>query len=142
MKPFGVYLSARFALADDLRRYRVDLLAHGFTCTARWLDGDLGGSAVMAEVDADDVDRSHALVNFTDAPLPFSPHKFAARGGRHVEFGRAHALRIPCIVCGPRENVFHYHPRGVIVVPSWPDALEALEQLRATRDPRESEILP
>jgi hypothetical protein len=125
----AVYLSGRFALAPDLARAKLQLEAVGLVCTARWLDGDLGGARVMAAIDFDDVKRSHALVAWADAPVEFSPHKFAARGGRHVEVGLALAWGIPVYVVGPRENVFHHltpERAPIFHFPTWPEVLERL----------------
>lgn len=50
-----------------------------------------------------DVDGADVLVLFT-----VKPTRATKRGGRHVEFGIAYALGKTLVVCGPRENIFHY----------------------------------
>lgn len=136
MSRLAVYLSGRFLLAEDLQRARMGLVAAGLECTARWLDGDLGGARVMAAIDFDDVKRSHALVAWADPAVEFSPYPFAARGGRHVEVGLAMAWGIPVYVVGPRENVFHHltpERATILHFDTWAEVLERLVDLDTLR---------
>lgn len=146
----SVYLSARFARKDELRRCRDDLVAAGIECTSRWLDGEPQDMADVADMDRADVLRADVLVTFTDdvpsyrvvtmivtalgvesvEPGTISPFSNAARGGRHVEFGMAWALGKPVFVCGPREN-FAHHARDVRVCVDWAEVLGALAVMQA-----------
>ena len=74
--------------------------------------------------DVTDVCSADVVVSFTEPPR--SNH---SRGGRHVEFGMAHALRKQLVVVGHRENLFHYLPQ-VEFFTDWRRAREFLE-LRA-----------
>ncbi len=49
------------------------------------------------------------LVSFTERPT--EGVSWAARGGRHVEFGVALATGKRLCLVGPRENIFHHLPR-------------------------------
>lgn len=121
-----VYLSARYARLDELKAFREDLRKVGIFCTSRWLDGGtFENNAENAQIDVVDVLDSDVLVNFTDEPVEHSPHSFAARGGRHVEYGLAIGAGVLRIVVGPRENVFHYLS-DTIVVGTWEEALAEL----------------
>jgi hypothetical protein len=121
MNPFHsktVYLAGRYGRRDELSGYRYQLEALGFTVTSRWLDGGHpvsigangeGPSAEQeryAEEDIDDLMAATVVINFTEQPYS----KFS-RGGRHVEFGIAIAQNKFCVICGPRENVFHHMKR-------------------------------
>ena len=126
------YLAAGFSrkheIADkaaQLQRIRI-----GVTSTWPWEDAtpqatlaDLGphhlivnGTKDIAEIDAAD-----GVILFTQDPtIPF------LRGGRMHEFGYAHGKGKSMIVCGPRENIFHYLP-CVEVIPTWEELLNKLE---------------
>lgn len=54
---------------------------------------------------------------------PSQSAPWAARGGRHVEFGVAVASCKRLVVIGPRENIFHHLPR-VEVFPTLGEWLE------------------
>ena len=62
-----------------------------------------------AAEDLEDVLRADCLVSFTEEPA--AGVAWAARGGRHVEFGIALAMGKRLCVVGPRENIFHHLPR-------------------------------
>lgn len=124
-----VYLSARYDRLGELALYRDDLVSCGIVCTSRWLDGStLEQTTEHALVDLEDVRAADVLVAWSEEPVEFSRESFAARGGRHVEFGVALERRIPIIVVGPQENVFHWAP-GVAHVASWAEALATLHEL-------------
>ena len=104
-----IYLAARYSRQAELRGYADQLRAAGFDVTATWLDcneaSDAAGTPASlrawAEQDLADVQRSEALIAFTepdDAPV--------SSGGRHVEMGYALALGVPVYVVGPPENIF------------------------------------
>lgn len=153
----GVYFSARLARRDELRALR-DSLPHNVVCTSRWLDGEPQDLADIADMDRADVVRADVLVTFTDEPDPertvvavvladssgfrralpaepgsVSPHPWAHRGGRHVEFGLAWGLGKVCIVCGPREN-FAHHARDVRVCATWDECVAMLATLAAASE--------
>ena len=112
-----VYLAARYSKKKELREYAKQLRKAGITCTSSWLrekadDGTLSrfDDAYLtqcAERDFRDIYDSHTLVLFT---VPETEP--TRRGGRHVEFGMAYGLKLDVIICGPRENIFHYM-RGI-----------------------------
>lgn len=108
-----VYLAARYSRREEMCRYRNQLESGGhIEVTSRWINGEHqaendelvhGGSATrFASEDIKDLDDAVVVVNFTEEPRGTS-----SRGGRHVEFGYALAMRKHVIVVGPRENVFH-----------------------------------
>ncbi len=129
-----IYLASRYSRREELCVYRVALNQLGFDVQARWLDGNhqldnsgkpigeqgealVEGNGDLTEKNAvlrakfalddyEDVIGADAQVNFTEAP-----RSSANRGGRHVEFGIALALKKPVIVVGHRENIFHCLPQ-------------------------------
>lgn len=123
-----VYLSARYARREELQGYRDDLAELGIYCTSRWLDGEGLDMSENATKDIDDVLAADVLVAFSDEPAEFSPHPFAARGGRHVEFGIAIGAGLPVLIVGPRENVFHHETDRAEIhrETCWPNALQYL----------------
>lgn len=136
----SIYLCGRYARRDELNGYRRELEARGFVVTSRWLDEkgpdimlhrDQYGDRMAhdAAVDLADIMAADLIVQFSDEPVEVSPFPNAARGGRHFELGFAFATGLHCLVCGPRENIFHYEPR-ISVVESWPEAMVWIEGLR------------
>ena len=144
-----VYLAARYDRRRELCRYRDDLTALGYSVQARWLDGThelkayetLVGDAGRALIDApcddlhaanmrrtfcledvEDVLGADMVISFTESSRSGFP-----RGGRHVEFGMALAMRKRLVVVGHRENLFHFHP-WVMFFATWLEALAALEE--------------
>jgi hypothetical protein len=120
------YLASRYSRRDELNLYRAELEKHENRVTSRWLDGTHSmqddvkpGQYADAEQrrfameDYSDLQQAEVVISFTEEPR--SPH---GRGGRHVEFGIALAMRKLCVIIGPRENVFHYYP-GVERFRSW-----------------------
>lgn len=115
-----VYLAARYSRRDELRQVRDELQRRGHVVSSRWLDTDWerrpdGGSTVAPDehrvryclIDLEDVLAADCLVSFTEEPN--SVH--GKRGGRHVEYGVALQAGKRLIVVGPRENLFHHHPK-------------------------------
>lgn len=136
-----VYIAGRYSRRQEFCRYRRDLLLAGYQVQARWLDGNhqvgtfgtalgdngevLGGEELSAQFaceDFDDVTGCDICIAHTEVPRKPSTN----RGGRHVELGIALALQKRVIVCGPRENVFCWHPRVEAVFPDWASVLEYL----------------
>jgi hypothetical protein len=143
----NIYLAARYSRRDELCEYRRQLQQDGHTVTSRWLNGshqitnegkpiDETGEALIENgtceeaarlrrafvlEDVADILAAECVVSFTEAPR--SNH---SRGGRHVEFGMAHALGKQLIVVGHQENLFHYLPQ-VAFYADWQRARESLE---------------
>jgi hypothetical protein len=121
-----IYLAAWYERNAEMRAYRDVLENMGHRVTSRWIDQHEGelpqsmGEGVIAEhVDAaakyalkdlQDIVAADMLVHFTSPGF--------GKGGRHIEFGYALALRLPIALVGPRENVFHALP-GVTWYPDW-----------------------
>lgn len=117
-----IYLAARFGRRDELNSYRLELEAHGFEVTSRWLTQhqklDLSHPAAnytsddrlrFAMHDYEDVMRAHRLIAFTEDPAENVAG--GRRGGRHVELGLALAAAKHVYVVGHRENVFCHLPQ-------------------------------
>ncbi len=71
-------------------------------------------ASAMAVEDLADVTRADTFIAFAEPPadgalMPAS----AGRGGRHAEFGVALMLCDRVVLVGPREHVFHHHPKVV-----------------------------
>lgn len=116
------YVSARFGRQEEARRVADQVAAAtGWECTASWLTVNPGEDeaahtdpTVMREAawnDLSDIGRADIMFCLTEVYGP--PKDLSAlvplswaRGGRHVEVGYA-LTRIPVILIGPRENVFH-----------------------------------
>jgi len=134
----SVYLAARYARRKEMLAIRRVLEAAGHRVTARWVLGLHDTAAGMSDQDAAledlvDLERADVCVSFTEA----GDVAGRARGGRHVEFGWALARGKRVIVYGPRENVFHHHPRvevvssivdllGVLARPRWAPELKTI----------------
>jgi hypothetical protein len=141
-----IYLAARYSRREELCGYRAQLERVGHQVTSRWLNGshqitnegkpiDETGEALIENgtceeaarlrrefviEDVADVGEAECVVSFTEPPR--SNH---SRGGRHVEFGMAHALGKRLIVVGHRENLFHWLP-GVEFCETWGACLSLL----------------
>lgn len=118
-----IYIAARFDRIDEMNEIAARLRDAGHIVDCRWLNGSHQLHPGADEVEAaqgnipmaaqpfalDDVEDLSAA----DAILFFSekPESHSKRGGRHVEFGMAIALRKRLFVIGPRENVFHCLPQ-------------------------------
>lgn len=113
-----IYLAARYSRHKELREYAKALVCKGHTITSRWIQGghqidDKGLSAeadkskreLFALEDLVDLEQADICISFTETPRSCN-----SRGGRHVEFGIALALKKRCVIVGPRECVFHCLP--------------------------------
>lgn len=91
---------------------------------SRWLDEPVAATTTLDQVswqfkrecaldDLADIVSADVMVFFSE-----NPECAQVRGGRHVEFGYALACGKPIVVCGPRENIFHYLP-DVVVCSTW-----------------------
>jgi hypothetical protein len=126
-----VYLAARFDRGGEMRDVAATLERAGHDVTSRWIDGRVDATDLVSAVeDIEDLLRATCLVSFTERPTDVVP--WAARGGRHVEFGVALGMGKRLCVVGPRENIFHHLPR----VEVFRTVAELLDGLR--RDPRRS----
>lgn len=117
MKPYPkVYLAAQYRMKEELNDYANWLEDIGVEVTSSWLneeedanvqlaDLSIGKKIEYAQRDLDDIDRSDAIILFTVEPTVCT-----FRGGRMHEFGYAAAKGKMLIICGPRENIFHYFP--------------------------------
>lgn len=125
-KPIHVYLAAKFSRRDEMREVAAWLGSLGYVVTSRWLqvEEDMLNSPEgpqWAAGDVEDVLNSDVVVFFSEAVG--APG--AERGGRHVEFGVGVAAGKKLIVVGHVENIFHRHPR-VVLVEGWTGIERAL----------------
>ena len=130
-----IYLAARYSRFSEMQQYAAQLTDLGYAVTSRWILGDHDIRAhwqseapyympLWADEDFADLVAADTVISFTEAPGETSGR---ARGGRHVEFGMALALRKRCLIVGPREHVFHWLPT-VDSYTTWDAALAALGQ--------------
>lgn len=145
------YFAARYNRHPEMRSYRDDLqrFVPGAIVTSRWIDchgGELDASftpeklnadpkecwRLAGQVDLEDLDQSDVIVSFTG-------DGGGGKGGRHIEHGIAiaytkmHRLdnigwEFRLVLVGPRENIFHCHPKTE-VFDSW-DAFLVTERER------------
>ena len=126
-----IYLAARFGRRVELQTYAKQLNLQGHFITSRWLDTEDANTSLalsienlkrgsmpdeaqsFANIDLADISAAELVISFTERSD--SQH---GRGGRHVEFGFARALKKKLIIIGPRENVFHTL-EGVIHFEEW-----------------------
>ena len=104
-----IYLASRYDRRFEMLGVMSVLLRAGHAVTSRWIEGRGEGPEMEAAEDMEDVLRANCLVSFTEEPA--ASVAWAARGGRHVEFGLALAAGKRLCVVGPRENIFHHLPR-------------------------------
>ena len=124
MRLTRIYLAGRYSRREELAGYAEELDRAGFSVRCSWLSGDHDNTpdAHCAEIDWSEVSSADVVISFTEPP---GPAQGRGRGGRHVEFGAALAMRKVCIVVGHRGNVFHYLPE-IEIYPTWPEALASL----------------
>lgn len=133
-----IYLAARYSRHKELQKYAEELISQGHDITSRWIWGDhqIDDKGLSVEAkrfererfateDFDDLLEADIVISFTEEPRSSN-----SRGGRHVEYGMALALRKRCLVVGPRENVFHCLP-WIPVFDSFNDANKSLKQTNA-----------
>ena len=110
------YLAAGFSRKDEIAEKTAQLQAIGVGVTSTWPWEDAAPNSTLAEVgdahlivngakDISEIDKADGVILFTQEPT-----KSFVRGGRMHEFGYAHGKSKRLIVCGPRENIFHYLP--------------------------------
>ncbi len=127
-----IYLAARYIRCMEMCFNEADLRGAGHVVTSRWIRGgdeiddeDRAAlqNAISAQEDVEDLLAADCVICFTEEPGGRN-----GRGGRHVEFGMALALKKTMIIIGPRENVFHYLPE-VMHFANWEEFWEAWEEV-------------
>jgi hypothetical protein len=106
-----IYIAARYDRRFEMLGVAAALMRAGHDVTSRWIEGGRGDDPELlaAVEDMGDLARADCLLTFTERPEQNVP--WAARGGRHVEFGVALACGKRLCLLGPRENIFHHLPR-------------------------------
>lgn len=113
-----IYIAARFSRRAEANRIANLLIAEGHSITSRWVKPEVDhvlptGLSAQAEdaerqrfalEDCEDVYACDCMISLMENP------RSNGRGGRHVEFGMAVALRKNLVIIGPRETVFHHLP--------------------------------
>jgi hypothetical protein len=119
-----IYLAARYDRRQEMEAIAARLEAAGHTLTSGWIYGwhESVPELVCAAADWTGVGKAECVVSFTEEPDERVP--WAARGGRHVEFGLGLAMGKRLCIVGPRENVFH-HLERVEVYPTVTDFIRA-----------------
>lgn len=110
----NIYLAARWSRREELRQYATALTNLGHHVTSRWLYTERSAAQNQCLMDLEDLFHAECCLNFTENP----DAKPCQRGGRHVEFGLALSSGKRVVVIGPRENIFHHHPR-IEWYPTW-----------------------
>ena len=125
-----IYLAARYSRHPEMFEYAqtIERETH-HKVVASWITGAHEDKSKSREFyaieDAKEVAECGLLISFTEEP---GSRKGRGRGGRHVEFGMAVALRKNVWVIGPRENVFHELPE-VLRFSTFDDALMLLRDV-------------
>jgi len=103
-----IYLAARYERRFEMLGVAAILARAGHEVTSRWIEGGRGDDPAIVPAVEDLIQLSQAdcLVSFTEDPQ--RNVAWAARGGRHVEFGVALATGKRLCIVGPRENIFHH----------------------------------
>jgi len=103
-----IYIAARYDRRFEMLGVASMLMRAGHDVTSRWIEGGRGDdpAIIPAVEDLIELARADCLVSFTEDPDRNVP--WAARGGRHVEFGIAVATGKRLCIVGPRENIFHH----------------------------------
>lgn len=134
-----IYLAARYSRRAELQGYagQIDELGLGYV-KAAWLSEDHdwdGSQSTVPEVEAAqrfalddlaDLIAADLIVVFTEQPGSGGRN----RGGRHVEYGAALALKKWVVIVGPAENVFHTLPQAA----RFADWTGALAHIVAVKD--------
>jgi hypothetical protein len=118
-----LYLASRYDRRIEMAEVAERIEQLGHRVTSRWIAGNGRPNGESARYDLTDVLVADGLVLFTEEPTARVP--FAARGGRHVEFGYALKAGKKVFIVGPRENIFHALPEVV----RFPDTGALLEHL-------------
>lgn len=126
------YIAAGFSRKNEMAEKAKQLQRRQIGVTSTWPWEDAAPQATLADLgdnhlivngtkDINEIDAADGVILFTQDPtIPF------VRGGRMHEFGYAQGKGKRLIVCGPKENIFHYLP-GVEVYATWEELLQKLE---------------
>lgn len=128
------YFAARYDHNALMRTYRDELETKlvGSKVNSAWID--LHGGQVVKSFDSATLDANpdecwqygnrdlNDMIE-ADTIVNFTTYDGGGKGGRHVEFGVAMVWSKRLVIVGPRENVFHTHPK-VEVYPRWKAFLE------------------
>ena len=96
-----LFVAAAWSRRGEVQRIKGILEDLGFECTNRWQDlSDDYDARESALLNLHDLHRSEILVLLTDSD--------STTGGYHVEFGLCMARRMPIILVGPRQNIYHH----------------------------------
>lgn len=111
-----LYLAAKYSTIADVRAYAEELKSDGHEIVSTWVfDAEDGMDlSAVAVVDMDDVKRAEGIMCFT--------HDYASShqgGGHHSEFGMGLIIDKLCMIVGPREQVFHWHPKVIHFPQFW-----------------------
>lgn len=127
-----IYLAAQYHRKHEIAIYALMLREAGLEVVSSWTDEEYNPLVKLSEVaevdlgriaerDFNEILRADVVVLFT-----VSDQELTRRNGRMVEFGIGLARDKRMIVCGPRENIFHYL-NDVEVYPDWHATLRALK---------------
>lgn len=109
-----IYLAAPYKRRAEVLQLAAYLKDDGITTSSRWAywTEEEHTEELNALKDLADIQRAGAFVLL-------NPKEWLTegQGGRHVEFGFAHAIGKPILIVGERTNVFHYLP-GVAQYPT------------------------
>ena len=125
------YIAAGFSRKNEMAEKAKQLQSMRIGVTSTWPWEDASPQAGLAELgdhhlivngskDLREIEAADGVILFTQDPtIPF------LRGGRMHEFGYAMGLGKRLIVCGPKENIFHYQ-HNVEVFATWEELLTQL----------------
>jgi len=122
-----VYIAGQFNSKAQRLLDTALLVKNGIDVTSRWMYETVPHTANVTDLpdayhaetamaDLEDIDNADALLMFvpTEKELVDTPIRAASRGGRHFEMGYAYRAGKPIYIIGPKENVFHFLPLGLI----------------------------
>jgi nucleoside 2-deoxyribosyltransferase len=127
-----IYLASRYSRKAEMLQNREELQALGFEVVSSWLDEEHTcfedasdrDRASFGNRDIEDVRRCDVLVCFTPG---------GRNGGLFCELGAALVLSKPCIIVGPKSNVFCYHDiaqQSEVWTSSWINQLLMIRSLK------------
>lgn len=123
-----MYLAAPYPWKAELAIKAQELRDLGVTITSTWMDKVASDTNAYESVAAKDISEVEAA----DAVVLFTLKGAFEHGGRMHEFGYAHGRGKALIVCGPRENIFHYL-ESVLVLSNWEEVKSFFERKRASK---------
>lgn len=130
-----IYLAAQYSWRNIIKGYAKQLEDCGHEVTSTWLQERKGLSTELTELsnrflrehakaDLEDIIKADCVVLFSVGPT-----ELTKRGGRHVEFGLGYALNKRMVVCGPKENIFHYLD-DVVCFNTFEDLLKTFKEIK------------